>query len=77
MEAVLKLDEDWKKELKIVEELKHKRNVVSEEINKAKKEKKRKKYLKIQEMKKVAEQIKEKEYHADELLHQRNKTLKK
>ncbi|MEK6863293.1 MAG: serine--tRNA ligase [Nanoarchaeota archaeon] len=76
--AVLKLDEDWKKELKIVEELKHRRNVVSEEINKAKKEKKEKEAVqKIQEMKAVAGQIKEKEYHADELLHQRNETLKK
>ncbi len=78
VDAVLKLDEDWKKELKTVEELKHRRNVVSEEINKAKKEKKEKEAaLKIQEMKKVAEQIKEKERSADELLHQRNGALNK
>ena len=29
VDQVLKLDESWKKELKKVEELKHKRNVVS------------------------------------------------
>ena len=42
LDQVLKLDESWKKELKKVEELKHKRNVVSQEINQAKKNKKEK-----------------------------------
>ena len=78
LDQVLKLDESWKKELKKVEELKHKRNVVSQEINQAKKSKKEKEAVKkIKEMKDVVEEIKEREYNANEQLHQRNETLKK
>lgn len=78
VDQVLKLDESWKKELKKVEELKHKRNVVSQEINEAKKSKKEKEAVKkIKEMKDVVEEIKEREYNANELLHQRNDALKK
>lgn len=78
VDQVLKLDESWKKELKKVEELKHKRNVVSQEINQAKKQKKEKDAAKkIKEMKDVVEEIKEREYGADSLLQQRNDTLKK
>ena len=78
VEEVLRLDEQWKKELKAVEELKHTRNVVSEEINAAKKA--RNKALaekRIMQMRDVAEQIKEKDSQAHELLRQRNETLKK
>ena len=78
VEEVLKLDLQWKQELKKVEELKHKRNVVSEEINQAKKQKNEPQaQKKIKEMKEVADQIKEKDYQSNELLHQRNEVLKK
>lgn len=78
VDQVLKLDESWKKELKKVEELKHQRNVVSQEINQAKKNKKEKEAIKkIKEMKDVVDEIKEREYNADNLLQQRNETLKK
>ncbi len=78
VDTVLKLDQSWKKELKAVEELKHKRNVVSQEINQAKKNKKEKDAAKkIKEMRDVVEEIKEREYNANELLHQRNEVLKK
>ncbi|HLD79037.1 MAG TPA: serine--tRNA ligase [Candidatus Nanoarchaeia archaeon] len=77
VDQVLKLDETWKKELKRVEELKHKRNVVSQEINQAKKNKKEKDAAKkIKEMRGVVEEIKEREYNADKILHERNATLK-
>ena len=78
VDQVLKLDESWKQELKKVEGLKHKRNVVSQEINQAKKDKKEKDAVKkIKEMKDVVEEIKEREYSADSLLQQRNDTLRK
>ena len=78
VEEVLQLDEQWKKELKAVEELKHTRNVVSEEINQAKKAKNNVlAEKKIKQMREVAEQIKEKDYQASELVRQRNETLKK
>src|SRR3989344_3804664 len=78
VDQVMKLDESWKKELKKVEELKHKRNVVSQEINEAKKQKNEPlAQKKIKEMRVVAEEIKEKDYNANELLHQRTDTLKK
>lgn len=78
VDQVLKLDESWKKELKKVEELKHKRNVVSQEINQAKKNKKEKDAAKkIKEMQDVVQEIKEREYNADNLLQQRNEALKK
>src|SRR3990167_805610 len=67
VDQVLKLDEAWKKELKKVEELKHKRNVVSQEINQAKKNKKEKEAVKkIKEMQDVVEEIKERENNANE-----------
>ncbi len=78
VDDVLKWDEQWKRELKHVEELKHRRNVVSEEINQAKKAKKNDvAEAKIAEMKTVAEDIKRSEEKADALLEQRNTTLKK
>ncbi|MEK6900335.1 MAG: serine--tRNA ligase [Nanoarchaeota archaeon] len=78
VDQVLESDERWKKELKAVEELKHKRNVVSEEINQAKKQKKEKEAVKkIAEMREVAESIKERENNANQFLVQRNEALKK
>ncbi len=78
VDEVLRLDEQWKKKQKEVEELKHRRNVVSEEINAAKKAKNELLALKkIKQMKQVAEEIKESEYNAAELLQQRNESVKK
>lgn len=78
VEEVLKLDELWKKKQKEVEELKHQRNVVSEEINAAKKAKNNPlAEKKIKQMKEVVEQIKEKGYEAEGLVHQRNELVKK
>ncbi len=78
VDEVLQLDEQWKKKQKEVEELKHLRNVVSEEINQAKKAKNNVlAEKKIKQMKQVAEDIKETEYNALELLKQRNEIVKK
>jgi len=77
VDKILKLDEQWKQELKVVEELKHKRNVVSEEINKTKKEQKH--FLaeqKIKDMKEVVEKIRLAEEKVNQLFADRNKTLK-
>lgn len=78
VDQVLALDEQWKKKQKDVEELKHLRNVVSEEINAAKKAKNEALAAKkIKQMKQVAEDIKESEYNSQELLRQRNDVVKK
>ena len=74
VDDVLKLDDKWKKELKSLEELKHKRNMVSQEINQAKKSGKNA-AGKIKEMKKVAADIKKKEDKVKELLEKRDQTL--
>lgn len=77
VDKVLELDADWKKELKVMEDLKHKRNVVSEEINQAKKAKKEDLAMqKIAEMKTVVENIKKCEEKVQQLLAERNATLK-
>ncbi len=77
VDKVLELDADWKKELKVMEDLKHKRNVVSEEINQAKKAKKEDLAVqKIVEMKTVVENIKKCENQVTQLLEERNATLK-
>ncbi|MBS3169461.1 serine--tRNA ligase [Candidatus Woesearchaeota archaeon] len=78
VEQVLGYDEDWRKLLKDVEALKHQRNVVSEEINKAKKAKEEKTAAaKIKEMRSVAEQIRLQEEKVAALLDQRNSLLRK
>lgn len=71
---VLALDEKWKKELKKVEELKHKRNVVSQEINQFKKEGKNGN-VKIKEMRSVVEEIRAQEEKVAQLLAKRDATL--
>ena len=76
VDEVLKLDQSWKKELKAVEELKHKRNVVSQEINQAKKNKKEKEAAKkIKEMRDVVEEIKKREEKTVHLLQARDEKL--
>ncbi len=77
VDKVLSLDNRWKKQLKEVEKLKHKRNVVSEEINKAKKAKDEKTAVKkIKEMKAVAEEIKKQDENTNSILEKRNNLLK-
>src|SRR3989338_5796137 len=78
VDDALKTDEQWRKALKEVETLKHKRNVVSEEINKAKKEKNNPlAEKKIKEMRSVADEIKTQEDLVNALLLKRNETLKR
>ncbi len=77
VDEVLKLDLDWKRELKVMEELNHKRNVVSQEINQAKKSNKSSLAdKKIKEMRNVIDTIKSQEDKATELLKKRNAVLK-
>ncbi|MBS3123987.1 serine--tRNA ligase [Candidatus Woesearchaeota archaeon] len=77
VDKVLNLDLEWKKELKVMEELKHKRNVVSEEINQAKKQKNETLAVeKITQMRAVAESIKKTEEKVNLLLTERNATIK-
>ena len=73
---VLKQDQKWKKELKKVESLKHTRNVVSQEINQAKKSNDEKTAKnKIKEMRSVVEEIKKREEKSNNLLIKRDKLL--
>ncbi len=78
VDEVLKLDEQWRNELQKKEELNRHRNIVSQEINQAKKQKNEalaKK--KIKEMQEAIEEIKKQEAKSDELLKKRNEVLKK
>lgn len=78
VDEVLRLDEQWRKALKEVEKRKHQRNVVSEEINAAKKTKEEKKAAtKIQEMRSVVDEIRQIEEEVNTLLQQRNAQLRK
>ncbi|MEK6950559.1 MAG: serine--tRNA ligase [Nanoarchaeota archaeon] len=78
VDLILALDQQWRAELKKLEELKHTRNVVSEEINQAKKSgDKALAEKKIRQMKQVAEEIKEGDYTAASRLQQRDELLKK
>ena len=78
VDAVLKLDGQWRIALKTVETLKHTRNVVSEEINKAKKSKDEKTaQKKIKKMKTVAEDIRKQEETVNHLLEKRDQELLK
>lgn len=78
VDEVLKVDQLWKKELNGMEKLKHKRNLVSEEINSAKKLKKEAEAKKkIKEMQQVAEDIRSTETKVNQLLLKRNELLKK
>lgn len=77
IDQILQLDLDWRKTLKSLEELKHHRNVVSEEINKAKKAKNDSlANQKIQEMRQVVNDIHDKEAQVAHLLEQRNILIK-
>ena len=75
VDEILTLDDNWKKQLKRVEELKHTRNVVSQDINKLKKEGKNIK-PKIKEMQQVVDDIKKGEEKVEELLQRRDQLLK-
>src|SRR3989338_3435157 len=76
VDKVLSLDETWKKELKVKEDLNRKRNVVSEEINQAKKKKDTKTAeKKIQEMREIIDTIRQQEDNADAALKKRNEIL--
>ena len=74
VDEILELDEKWKKELKKVEELKHQRNVVSEQINQEKKAGKSA-LAKIKEMREVVEEIKKRDEQAIFHLQQRDQLL--
>ncbi len=75
VDRIIKADTQWKKELKKVEQLKHKRNVVSLEINGLKKQGKSA-ASKIKEMKKVAAEIKKRDEKANDLLLERDYNLR-
>src|SRR3989338_569105 len=78
VDLVLECDTQWRMMLKKVEDLKHQRNVVSQEINKAKKTKKEKEaQQKIKEMQKVVEEIKKGEEEVQKLLENRDRLLLK
>jgi seryl-tRNA synthetase len=73
VDSVLKLDARWRDGKKKVEKLKQTRNIVSEEINKAKKAKDEKTAKKkIKEMQTVASDIKKQEAEVEESLEKRN-----
>lgn len=77
VDKVLDLDKQWKDQLQIMEKLKHQRNVVSEEINQAKKNKKEEQaQKKIKQMKEVVEEIRLSEEKVNLLLSDRQKNLK-
>lgn len=76
VDKVLRLDEDWRKELRIVENLKRQRNIVSEEINKAKKKgKETEAKKKIKEMKTVVEDLKKQDIKVNKLKIKRDQLL--
>ncbi len=76
VDKVLNYDKKWRAALKDVEKLKHTRNVVSQEINQAKKKKDEKTAKKkIADMQKVAADIKKTEEEVSKILEKRNKIL--
>ena len=75
VDRVIKFDKKWRSATKKLEKLKHRRNVVSEEINVAKKAGKSIK-TKVAAMKKVAADIKELEEKVDNYFAEREKTRK-
>ncbi|MBR9682942.1 serine--tRNA ligase [Candidatus Woesearchaeota archaeon] len=75
VDEVLSLDQKWKKELKKVEQLKHKRNTVSLEINELKKQGKSI-ASNVKEMRVVVKEIKKQVEKASKLLEKRNEKLK-
>ena len=78
VDLILDQDKKWKKELQKVEQLKHKRNVISEEINKAKKAKKESlAQKKISLMKKAIKELKSQEDIVNKLFQERQDSIKK
>jgi seryl-tRNA synthetase len=77
VDKILEADEKWRKELKKVEALKHKRNVVSQEINESKKKDDEKTAKqKIKEMRGVVSEIRKREQKAGDLLLKRDYNLR-
>lgn len=77
VDRMLQTDEMWKQELQTVERLKHQRNLVSEQINQAKKQRQEElAQRKIQEMREVVESIKKGEEKVNSLWEERNRLLK-
>ncbi|MEM3364215.1 MAG: serine--tRNA ligase [Candidatus Micrarchaeia archaeon] len=72
VDEVLRLDSEWRDALKQLELLRNKRNIVSEEINKMKKEGKEGIQGKIEDMRNVNREILELEKRCEELLAQRD-----
>ncbi len=78
VDEVLKLDDKWKKDLKLMEKLNHQRNVVSQEINQAKKKKDNKTAAaKIKEMRAVIDKVRKQEDKAALALEKRNEVMEK
>jgi seryl-tRNA synthetase len=78
VDEVLRLDNEWKQELKIMQELNHLRNKTSEEVNQAKKDKNESlANEKIAQMREVIDKVKEHEKLTQDVLEQRNNELKK
>ena len=76
VDEVLSIDAEWRKSLRKVEDLKHQRNVVSEEINTAKKAKNNSlAEEKIKKMRSVVDDIKRLEQEVEQLLTARNEKL--
>ena len=76
VDDILALDEQWRAKLKDVEQLKHLRNVVSQEINAAKKVRQEQEaQKKIAQMQKVVQDIKKGEEEVERLLGARNEAL--
>src|SRR3989338_6143058 len=76
VDDILALDEQWRAKLKDVEQLKHLRNVVSQEINAAKKlRQEQEAHKKIAQMQKVVQDIKKGEEEVERLLGARNEAL--
>ena len=74
VDEVLSLDKQWKKALKVMEDLKRQRNLVSQEINSLKKSGKSGN-TKIKEMKTVVQDIKKQEEKVAQELQKRNEKL--
>ena len=74
VDEIKKQDEDWRGALKKVEDLKHKRNVVNQEIAAAKKEGKDVK-SRIEKMKKIGQEISKLEGEADKLKEKINSVM--
>jgi len=74
IDSILKIDEQWRKAKKEIDELRHKRNKISQEINKTKKQGKDAKLL-IQDAKNLPEKIRQQEENIENLREKRDNLL--